>query len=144
MTKVKDPAKWVAAAEICEQFVRLMRSGECDQLCRMATHTGLMYGNISDSAKSGDNCSRVSNRVRFIREFRNAPEVQTDDWDALVSQRVNEKQAAAKRRMEKRLKAGQPPEPELRTIWRCPRCGSEQCAGAVPLRMMVVKAVSGG
>jgi hypothetical protein len=123
MSRDKDPAKWAAAAAVCAEFRNCMAKGECDQLCRMATHTVTLYGKVSDSASAGDTPELVNERVRFIRGFRDNMYDESRQWNAAVSDILRTRKRGDN------------------SVWICPRCGREDCSGSVRLTsgMMLVK-----
>lgn len=123
MSRDKDPVKWAAAAAVCAEFRNCMAKGECDQLCRMATHTATLYGRICDSASAGDTPELVNERVRFIRGFRDNMYDDSRQWDETVSSIL---------RTRKRVDS---------SVWICPRCSREDCSGAIrlPVGIMLVK-----
>lgn len=123
MSSDKDPVKWAAAAAVCAEFRNCMSRGECDQLCRMATYTVMLYDKISDSASEGDTPELVNERVRFIRGFRDNMYEDSRQWNETISDIL---------RTRKRVDS---------SVWICPRCGREDCSGAVrlPSGVMFVK-----
>lgn len=115
MSKDKDPVKWAAAAAVCAEFRDCMATGECDQLCRMATQTGMLYGKVGDSFSEGDTPELVNERIRFIRGFRDNMYEESKQWDEVVSDILRTRKRA------------------YSDVWICPRCSREDCSGAVRL-----------
>lgn len=120
MSSDKDPTKWAAAAAVCAEFRNCMAQGECDQLCRMATYTGTLYGKVSDSVSEGDTPELLNDRVRFIRGFRDSMYEESKQWNETLSDIL---------RTRKRVNS---------SVWVCPRCSREDCSGAVRLPSGVV------
>ena len=115
MSSDKDPEKWAAAAAVCAEFCSCMARGECDQLCRIATHTVMLYGKISESYKEGDTPALLNERVRFTRSFRDNMYDEAKQWDDAISDI-----ARTRRRV-------------VASVWICPRCGREDCSGVIRL-----------
>jgi len=116
MAKPKIPKRevLVAVAEVCTLFRTLMRNGECDLLCRMASHTRAVYGDVADSATNGDTPEKLNNRVRFIRDYKDTVRDATMDWENFIDSRPKRKK---------------PYKPEV--LWMCVRCGHKNCSGAI-------------
>lgn len=115
MSKDKDPVKWAAAVAVCAEFRNCMANGECDQLCRMATHTKTLYGKVGESFSEGDKPELVNERVRFIRGFRDSMYSESQQWNEAISDILRTRKRADN------------------SVWICPRCSREDCSGAIQL-----------